>query len=87
MEDLRKAIGDRVKKWRKRHGYSQEWFGEICDIGGRAQMSGIECGKINMTLETLQKLAHAGFGVTLSRFLSGIEREPIRKDGKKGQSK
>lgn len=82
MEDIRKAIGDRVRKRRKGR-YSQEAFGEVCGIGGRAEMSEIECGKINMRLETLQKLAHNGFGITIAKFLSGIEKEPIKKDGPK----
>ena len=85
MEDLQKAIGDRVRKWRKSKGFTQEAFQEHCRIGGRGQMSNIERGKLNISLDTLEKLAHNGFRMTVARFLSGLEKEPIKKPRQKGQ--
>jgi transcriptional regulator with XRE-family HTH domain len=84
MGDLGKAVGNRVKRLRKSRGLSQEGFGFSCGIN-RGHMGEIERGKKNVTIETLGKLAHKGFKMTLSRFLSGIEKEPIKQDKQKGQ--
>jgi len=79
LEGLQKAIGERVRKWRKKRRISQESFQAFCGIGGRAQMSNLERGKLNLTLETLGKLARKGFGMTRAQFLNGLEKEPKQK--------
>jgi len=79
LKALQKAIGERVRKMRKTRGMSQEAFQEFCGIGGRAQMSNIERGKQNLTLETLGKLARKGFGMTRAQFLKGLEKDPKHK--------
>ena len=71
MDDLRPALGQRVRALRQRNGLSQEQLAEAADLHW-TYVSGIERGKRNPGLNTLGRLAKA-LGVTPSKLLSGIK--------------
>jgi transcriptional regulator with XRE-family HTH domain len=68
--DYRKQLGQRIRKLRNQHGWSQEEFAHKCDIN-RSYMGRIERGELNLTLETVQKVA-IGLNETVSAILKGI---------------
>lgn len=71
MDDLRTALGRRVRSLRERKGLSQEQLAEAADLHW-TYVSGIERGKRNPGLNTLGRLARA-LGVTPSKLLSGLQ--------------
>jgi len=73
QDKLQKALGKRVRELRLRAGYSQEAFADHCGVH-RTFMGTIERGETNLSLQNLARLA-AGFGITLSKLLSGVERQ------------
>jgi len=56
--DIKKIIGDNVKELRKIQGFTQ---GELADLidSHRDFIGGIERGKRNITVESLNQIAHA----------------------------
>jgi transcriptional regulator with XRE-family HTH domain len=78
-DDLQKALGQRVRQLRLRKGYSQEAFADHCGVH-RTFMGTIERGETNLSLQNLARIA-AGFGITISKLLSGIERQAARPAG------
>lgn len=70
MDDLRPALGRRVRILRQRKALSQEQLAEAAQLHW-TYVSGIERGKRNPGLNTLGRLARA-LGITLSKLLSGI---------------
>jgi transcriptional regulator with XRE-family HTH domain len=75
-DELQKAFGQRVRQLRLRKGYSQEAFADHCGVH-RTFMGTIERGETNLSLQNLARVA-AGLGITMSKLLSGIEREAGR---------
>jgi len=75
-DELQKAFGQRVRQLRLRKGYSQESFADHCGVH-RTFMGTIERGETNLSLQNLGRIA-AGLEITLSKLLSGIEREATR---------
>ncbi|SJZ50182.1 Dam family site-specific DNA-(adenine-N6)-methyltransferase [Mycoplasmopsis verecunda] len=65
---IQKQIGENIKKQRKILNMSQELFADIVNID-RAQISKIESGKINMTIDTLHRISKA-LGTKLSDLVS-----------------
>ena len=53
--NVKKLLGEKIKKLRISNGYTQEELAEKIDISQRA-LSGIETGKNFLTAETLDKL-------------------------------
>jgi transcriptional regulator with XRE-family HTH domain len=76
QKELQKAVGQRVRKLRLQAGYSQEAFADHCGVH-RTFMGTIERGETNLSLQNLARVA-AGLGITMSKLLSGIEREAGR---------
>jgi XRE family transcriptional regulator, regulator of sulfur utilization len=68
--DPRKMLGKRIRKLRDQQGWSQEEFADMCGIN-RSYMGRIERGELNLTVETLQKIAQ-GLGRSVSALLKGI---------------
>jgi transcriptional regulator with XRE-family HTH domain len=68
--NYRKLLGKRVRTMRGRKGWSQEAFAAACDVN-RSYMGRIERGELNLTLDSLQKVA-TGLGVSVSALLRGI---------------
>ncbi len=53
--DIKKVFGMNLKKNRKKMGYSQEQFAELCGIH-RTYISDIECFQRNVSLENVQRI-------------------------------
>jgi transcriptional regulator with XRE-family HTH domain len=75
VDDLRGALGDRVRRLREDRGWSQEVLAERADLHF-TYVSQIERGARNPGLNVLGQLARA-FGVTLPDLVSHL-REPDR---------
>jgi transcriptional regulator with XRE-family HTH domain len=68
--DYRRRIGERIRQLRDKKGFSQEEFADSCDIN-RSYMGRIERGELNLTLETIRKVAK-GLAITVSALLKDI---------------
>jgi transcriptional regulator with XRE-family HTH domain len=68
--DYRSRLGKRIRKFRSHRGWSQEEFADICVLN-RSYMGRIERGELNLTLDSLQKVAK-GLGLSVSALLKGI---------------
>jgi transcriptional regulator with XRE-family HTH domain len=68
--DYRRRLGDRIRKLRDSRGWSQEEFADSSDIN-RSYMGRIERGELNLTLDTMRKVAK-GLGISVSALLKGI---------------
>ncbi len=79
--DLLKVLGRRIQKFREEKKMTQEDMEEKTGVNSR-YLSAIECGKRNVTLDTLGKIAK-GLGVELYKLLLPWEgkdsEEKIRK--------
>ena len=62
------SFGERIKALRKTQGISQEEFAKLAGIN-RSYVAGMESGKRNVSLETIEKIASA-FGLTLFEFFN-----------------
>lgn len=64
--DIKLLVGKRVKELRNNLGISQE---ELADLAGldRTYITSVECGKRNISIVNIEKLAKA-LNVTLSEF-------------------
>ena len=82
MEDLRAALGQRVKDLREDLGWSQEKLAERADLDA-TYISGIERGQRNPSLNALNRLAHA-LGINLSDLVSAL-RTPRRREVRRGR--
>jgi transcriptional regulator with XRE-family HTH domain len=68
--DLLHRFGARVRDLRKAKGLSQERFADRCGLD-RTYMSGIECGKRNVSLRNVEVIAHA-LEMSISDLMSGL---------------
>ena len=66
----RKQLGERIRRLRDQKGWSQEEFAATCSVN-RSYMGRIERGELNLTLDTLEKIAK-GLDVSVSALLKGI---------------
>ena len=82
MDDLRAAVGQRVKDLRERLGWSQEKLAERANLD-TTYVSGIERGRRNPGLNTVNRLARA-LGVTLPVLLSDL-RQPRHRVARRGR--
>lgn len=71
IRDLRISFGARCRTLRDETGLSQEAFANSIGMD-RSYYASIECGCRNVTLLNMAKIA-AGFGVTLSELLRGVD--------------
>jgi len=55
--DLQKTLGRNLRAYRERQGLSQEAFADELGVH-RTYMGGIERGERNLTLKTLERIAH-----------------------------
>ena len=70
----RKAIGERIAKYRKQKGLTQEQLSELCGVN-RANICKIERGAYNVSFDILAKLAGAmGFDIDL-KVSSKVKRQ------------
>ena len=82
MNDLRAAVGQRVKDLREGLEWSQEKLAERASLD-TTYISGIERGQRNPGLNTLNRIARA-LGVTLPGFLSDL-RQPRQREVRRGR--
>jgi transcriptional regulator with XRE-family HTH domain len=71
-EPVQKALGERIRELRSKHGWSQEEFADICGLH-RTYMGSIERGERNMTIVSVLVVAKH-LGLTMSQLLSGLEK-------------
>ena len=69
-EDLLIRLGDRIRKLRKQHGWTQAVMAERVGID-RSFLADVERGKRNISILNLAVIAE-GLGTTLSRLLIRI---------------
>ena len=66
--DIKILVGKRVKTLRNKLGLSQEELADIVELD-RTYITSVECGKRNISIVNIEKLAKA-LKVTLSEFFS-----------------
>jgi transcriptional regulator with XRE-family HTH domain len=66
------AFGEAVREARKSRGYSQETFGDLCEID-RRYMGGIERGEHNLALLNILKIIDA-LEMQPSEFFTALDR-------------
>lgn len=69
---LARKIGVLVRRLRLERGYSQELFGQVCNLD-RTYVGMIERGEVNVTVATVVKLV-GGLDLSLSKFFVKLER-------------
>ena len=70
VDDVRRALGRRVRQLRADKKLSQEQLAERCDLHW-THISGIERGQVNLTLNTLTRLSK-GLAMPLSELFIGV---------------
>lgn len=66
--DIKIAVGKRVKELRNKLGISQEELADIAELD-RTYITSVECGKRNISIVNVEKLANA-LNVSLSEFFN-----------------
>ncbi len=66
--DIKKAVGKRVKELRNKIGISQEELADTAQLD-RTYITSVECGKRNISIVNIEKLANA-LNVTLAEFFT-----------------
>src|SRR6266478_5560089 len=72
VQEILKALGQRVRELRKKKGFSQEAFADETGVH-RTWMGAIERGERNLSFHNLVLISKA-LEITLSQLLSGIEK-------------
>ncbi|MBI5196706.1 MAG: helix-turn-helix transcriptional regulator [Nitrospirae bacterium] len=72
MLDIKKIFGNNVRYFRKKRAISQELLAELCGLH-RTYISHVECGKRNVSLENIQKIANA-LQIKIVELFKGINR-------------
>ena len=68
---IQELVGNRIREIRKEKGFSQEELAARADLD-RTYMTSVECGRRNISILNLHKIAKA-LGVTLEELFRGIE--------------
>lgn len=71
------AFGNLVRKYRKKRGYSQEAFADICEID-RSYMGGVERGERNLALVNIERIV-AALDVKPSVFFKELDEHWLKK--------
>jgi transcriptional regulator with XRE-family HTH domain len=69
VQTVQQALGDRIRRLRGKHGWSQEQFAGACGLH-RTYMGHVERGEKNVSLSTVVRIARA-LGIPISRLLDG----------------
>jgi transcriptional regulator with XRE-family HTH domain len=72
MTKIREIFKENLRRERKRHGYSQEHFAELCGLS-QNYIAALENGRKYPSAETMQKIANA---LNLKPYLLIIEDDP-----------
>jgi len=73
VQDILKALGQRIRELRLKQGYSQEGFADHCSVH-RTLMGTIERGESNLSFSNRVKVS-SGLGIAPSKLLSGLEKK------------
>jgi transcriptional regulator with XRE-family HTH domain len=68
---LLKALGQRIREFRTKQGYSQEAFADKSGVH-RTFMGTIERGESNLSFQNIAKVS-ATLGISLAQLFSGLE--------------
>ncbi|GAA4447878.1 helix-turn-helix transcriptional regulator [Novipirellula rosea] len=68
--DILERFGERVRKLRKKRGWSQEEFAHQCGLD-RTYVGGVERGERNIALRNIERIAET-LEMTLSQLMGGI---------------
>ncbi len=71
MVDIKEIFGKNVRYFRKSRALSQEQLAELCGLH-RTYISHVECGKRNVSLENIQKIAGA-LQIKIIELFKGID--------------
>jgi XRE family transcriptional regulator, regulator of sulfur utilization len=71
MSELVVRLGERIRNMRKEKGLSQEQLGELAGLHTN-YIGQVERGEKNLTIETLEKIAH-GLGVSLEKLFHFLD--------------
>jgi transcriptional regulator with XRE-family HTH domain len=66
--NIKQAVGKRVKELRNKIGISQEELADTAQLD-RTYITSVECGKRNISIVNIEKLANA-LNVTLAEFFN-----------------
>lgn len=66
--DIKQVVGKRVKELRNKIGISQEELADTAQLD-RTYITSVECGKRNISIVNIEKLANA-LNVTLAEFFT-----------------
>jgi transcriptional regulator with XRE-family HTH domain len=66
--DIKLSVGKRVKELRNKLGISQEEFADLAGLD-RTYITSVECGKRNISIVNIEKLARA-LKVSLAEFFT-----------------
>ena len=69
--DFQKRLGARIREIRTALKFSQESFADACELH-RTHVSLLECGKINITVNTARQIAHV-LQITLCELFRGLD--------------
>ncbi|MCL4536582.1 MAG: helix-turn-helix domain-containing protein [Nitrospirae bacterium] len=71
MPDIKKIFGKNVRTYREAKNLSQEQLADLCGLH-RTYISHVECGKRNVSVENIQKIAQA-LRVKISDLFAGAD--------------
>lgn len=54
---MQRTVGENLRAYRKARGLSQEAFADVLEVH-RTYMGGVERGERNLTLKSVEKIAH-----------------------------
>lgn len=77
MQRVLSALAKRMRKLRKKQGFSQEAFADHAGLH-RVAVGWIEQGRRVPSLKTLIKISH-GLGISVSELLKGVDRGITKK--------
>ena len=72
-EEILNRFGYAVRRIRQDRHISQEQLADRCSLH-RTYISDVELGKRNVSLENIEKMAHA-FGMTMAELFTEVEKE------------
>ncbi|MDO9288702.1 MAG: helix-turn-helix transcriptional regulator [Thermodesulfovibrionales bacterium] len=70
MSNIKKVFGKNIRSYREAKNLSQEQFADLCGLH-RTYISHVECGKRNVSIENIQKIAQA-LRVKISDLFIGV---------------
>jgi len=72
MQNVLRALGERIRELREQKHWSQEEFADLCGLH-RTAVGFLERAERNPRLDTLMTISK-GLGITVSELLQGLEK-------------